>query len=207
MNGGRIYAVLLCLGAIPAGMAVQSFDRLPPSWRRVGPRQVAGDYVIQLDKKTKRTGTSSLRIQSTRLDARSFAGVGQAIDAEPYRGSRVRLRGYARISHVSQSAGFWMRIDGPTEVPFDNMSGRPFQGTADWTGADIVLDVPTDAVDIFIGALLTGPGSLWIDDFEFDSVPRSIPTTGRSLSPPPGRVADTANMSPVPANLGFEPGG
>ncbi len=195
----------LCLTVAPPGAAAQSFDRLPPGWHRVGAPQVAADYFIQLDDKTKHGGARSLRIQSTRLDARSFAGVTQGISAEPYRGTRVRLRGYARVSDVSQWAGLWMRIDGPTVAAFDNMRGRPFMGTADWTSADVVLDVPADATAIYVGALLTGSGTLWIDDFEFDSVPQSVPATGGSR-PSQAPVTMGPDRPRVLTNLGFEPG-
>jgi hypothetical protein len=182
---------------------MQAFDRLPPAWHRVGAPQVAADYVIQVDSKVKLGGASSLRIQATRLDARSFAGVTQAISAEPYRGARVRLRGYARVSNVSQWAGLWMRIDGPTATAFDNMVGRPLHGTADWRLADVVLDVPSDADAIYLGALLSGSGTLWIDEFEFDSVPPTVPTTGRS-SPTSSPAPAAKGLPSVLRNLGFE---
>jgi hypothetical protein len=205
MRNHALLGAALCLAVVPFGAAAQSFDRLPPGWHRVGTPQVAADYFIQLDGKTKHGGDRSLRIQSTRLDARGFAGVTQGISAEPYRGIRVRLRGYARVSDVSQWAGLWMRIDGPTVGAFDNMRGRPFAGTADWTVADVVLDVPGDATAIYVGALLTGSGTLWIDDFEFDSVPQSVPTTGGSR-PSQAPVTMGPDRPRVPTNLGFEPG-
>jgi hypothetical protein len=198
------FGVALCLAVVSTGAVMQSFDRLPPGWHRVGLPQFAEDYFIQLDSKTRRGGTTSLRIRSTRPDARSFTGVTQAVSAEPYRGTRVRLRGYARVSGVSRWAGLWMRIDGPTVVPFDNMHDRPFVGTADWRSADVVLDVPADADAIYIGGLLSGSGTLWIDEFEFDTVPQSVPTTG---APRPSQtpVTTAPGLPRVLTNLGFEP--
>jgi len=171
----------------------------------MGPRATAWDHVIKLDTKTKRGGASSLQIQSTKVEARSLAGVIQGFSAEPYRGTRVRLRGSARVSTLSQWAGLMMRIESPTVTAFDNMQGRPFQGTTDWATADIVLDVPVDAFAIYVGALVVGSGTVWIDDFEFDSVPRSVATTGR-VSPRQEPVPAERDLLPAPANLGFEPG-
>ena len=99
----------LSLILVPTGTPLQSSDRLPPGWRRTGQPQFASQYVIQLDRQTKRSGASSVRIRSKPF-ARGSAVVRQAIDAKPYRGTRLRLRGYARVSHVSQWAGLWMRI-------------------------------------------------------------------------------------------------
>jgi hypothetical protein len=128
----------------------------------------------------------------------------QSFDAGPYRGTRLRLRGYARLSRVSRWAGLLMRIDTPTVIVFDNMQGRPLQGTRDWKQAEIVLDVPDDADAINIGAILLGSGTFWIDDFELDTVPRSVATTGRA-SPREGPESGPSRLAPAPTNLGFEP--
>jgi hypothetical protein len=128
----------------------------------------------------------------------------QTFDARPYRGTRLRLRGYARLSQVSRWAGLLMRIDTPTVTVFDNMRNRPLQGTANWKRAEIVLDVPQDADEINIGAILLGSGTVWIDDFELDTVPRSVATTGRPSSRE-GPLSAPRSLPPAPVNLGFEP--
>jgi hypothetical protein len=197
--------VVSCLAIIATGATVQAFDRLPPGWHRTGPRQTAWDHVLKLDIKTVRSGTGSLRIESTRLGVRTLVGVIQGFDAEPYRGTRVRLRGYARVSNLSEWAGLLMRIEAPTTGAFDNMIGRPFRGTADWAGADVVLDVPADAFAIYVGAVVVGSGVVWLDDFQLDSVPRSVATTGPT-SPRDEPVPDKLDLLPAPTNFGFEPG-
>jgi hypothetical protein len=190
---------------VVAGIAlVQSADRLPPGWRRTGPRPTFGDYVLKIDTVTKRSGAASLRIEAT-PDARPSVAVMQSFDARPFRGTRLRLRGYARLSRVSRWAGLLMRIDTPTEIVFDNMQRRPLEGTRDWRQAEIVLDVPDDAEAINVGAILLGSGTFWIDDFELDTVPRTVATTGKP-SPREGPESAPRAMAPAPVNLGFEPG-
>jgi hypothetical protein len=118
---------------------------------------------------------------------------------------RVRLRGYARVSDLSGWAGLLMRIEAPTMRAFDNMIGRPFRGTADWARADVVLDVPADAFAIYVGAVVVGSGTVWLDDFQLDSVPRSVAATGPT-SPRDEPLPDMHDLLAAPTNLGFEPG-
>ncbi len=70
----------------------------------------------------------------------------------------------------------WMRVDGDNPNPhkrslsFDNMQGRPIKGTVDWKKYEIILDVPQESVLIAYGVLLDGPGSVWLDNFEFEVI-------------------------------------
>jgi hypothetical protein len=56
----------------------------------------------------------------------------------------------------------------------------------------VVLDVPDEAQAIGFGVLLAGPGSVWVDDFDFKAVESQVATTGKP--PLPGS----------PQNMGFE---
>ncbi len=49
---------------------------------------------------------------------------------------------------------------------FDNMLNRAVTGTTDWKQFEVVLDVPTEAVNIVIGAFLSGKGQMWADDLK-----------------------------------------
>jgi hypothetical protein len=198
------FGIVSGIALLAAGTRAQGFDHLPPGWHRMGPRDTYWDHTLKLDTKTMRSGASSLRIESVNPGVRTLAGVVQAFDPGPYRGTRVRLRGYARVSNLSGWAGLLMRVSSPSTTAFDNMSAKPYRGTADWTAADVVLDVPADAVAIYVGAVVVGSGRVWLDDFQLDSVPRSVATTGPTvpLDEPP---RDTLDLPPTPTNLGFEP--
>jgi erythromycin esterase len=88
-----------------------------------------------------------------------------------------------KASCVEQTAGVWMRVDGPDtpktgkSLGFDNMQNRPITGTSDWTRYDIVLDVPTDATAIAFGIRLSGKGQVWLDDVTLTTVSPDVPTT------------------------------
>jgi hypothetical protein len=63
--------------------------------------------------------------------------------------------------------GLLLRIDGETGgLEFDNMHEKNIQGTADWKLYSVTLHLPQNATKIYIGALLSGTGQLWVDDFE-----------------------------------------
>jgi hypothetical protein len=57
------------------------------------------------------------------------------------------------------------------------MEDRPVSGTAGWTRGEVVLDIPEDAVSIYMGAHLVGRGQLWVDGCRFEVVGDDVPTT------------------------------
>jgi len=72
----------------------------------------------------------------------------------------------------------WFRIDGFSRMlGFDNMDDRPVTGTTEWAQHAIVLDVPSEATRFFFGVFQVGPGATWFDDFRFEVVDESVPTT------------------------------
>ncbi|MCY9516622.1 helix-turn-helix domain-containing protein [Paenibacillus apiarius] len=92
---------------------------------------------------------------------------------------RIRLNGFLKTEGVRNWGGLWMRVDGKDEevLSFDNMEGRPIQGTTEWALYSIVLDVPLHAEAIAFGAFLCGPGHVWMDGLRFEEVDESVPTT------------------------------
>jgi hypothetical protein len=59
-----------------------------------------------------------------------------------------------------------------------------------------VLDVPKEAEIICIGILMTGTGTVWIDDCQFEEVGMDIPVTGN--------LQENDNLPSEPQNLQFE---
>jgi erythromycin esterase len=99
----------------------------------------------------------------------------QRIDATPYRGKRVRLRGKVRseLNGESSSAHLWLRVDRPERRLgfFDNMSERMPHALPKWTELTIEGDVAADAEAIAFGSLFLGSGRAWYDDFVLEVVP------------------------------------
>jgi len=155
---------------------------VPAGWSVAG--SAPKDYEFSRDGTTAASGKFSASI--TAKPGASKTGFGtlmQTIDAENYRGARWRLSGYLKTRDAAR-AQMWMRVDGPDRKieSFDNMDSRPVTGTTGWTRYEIVLDVPSDSVDIAFGFFLAQDGTVWGDDFKLEKVEPTVPVT--SAGPP-----------------------
>ena len=117
------------------------------------------------------TGYASKRLHRDRTIAQPgalFASVSQALDATPFRGMRVRLRGKLRTGPRARGQ-LWLRVDrGQLSVFFDNMAQHPVASDT-WTTAEIIGSVASDATEIVLGVLNTSPGTVWYDDLELSA--------------------------------------
>jgi len=184
---------------------------LPVGWRR-NPESNVDRFTIGVDTSIKHSGHASASLKRTcGNDGDSYAALQQPIAADDYRGKRIRLTGWLKTSDVS-SAALWMRVDSDrTVLAFDNMENRFVKGTSDWKMYSLVLDVPVDAKNIWIGALLSGKGQTWVDDFKLEVVDETIASTNSQLTdemkkdrPELAKYSKETNKHPV--NLGFEGG-
>jgi hypothetical protein len=150
--------------------------KTPKGWFLAGSAPL--DYEIGIDDQVFYSGKSSGYIKSRGVP-RDFGTMMQVISADKYRDKRLKMEGYAKSKGVRGWAGFWMRVDGPSEVRrgFDNMQDRPIKGSTGWTKYRIVLDVPEDSVDIAFGVLLSSEGQVWVDEIDFDIAGDDISTT------------------------------
>jgi len=156
------------------------------------------DYEFSRDLTTASSGHySALIAAKPGVVPTGFGTLMQTINAENYRDGRWRLSGYLKTSNATR-AQMWMRVDGPDRkvVSFDNMDARPVTGTTGWTRYDIVLDVPSDSVDIAFGFLLTQGGKVWGDNFRLEKVAAEAPVTS------PATAATVLPKQPV--NIDFE---
>ncbi len=96
----------------------------------------------------------------------------QTIDATPYRGKRIRLKGQLRLERKdgSPKTQIWLRVNrsGNQTGFYDDMGNRPVLGNA-WTSVEIVGDVASDAEILNLGVLLKdGNGKAWADDLKLE---------------------------------------
>jgi hypothetical protein len=127
--------------------------------------------------------TNAARVKSTgEIKKDDFGAMMQYITADMYDGKRIRMSAYLKTNDVKDGAGLWLRgdIDSVTYV-FDNMEDgkkeRKVKGTTDWTRYEIVMDVPANTFALAYGCLLSGKGEIWCDNFAFEIVGDSVPTT------------------------------
>jgi hypothetical protein len=187
-----LLATAVCALLAPA---VAAFADLPAGWFKAGSHPM--EYDMGLDESVRRDGKSSATVKSTAEKPQGFGTLMQITQPGDYRGKRVRLSGFVKSDKVTQWAGLWFRIDGPTpnvSLGFDNMQDRAIKGTTDWTRYELVLDVPQEAQRLAFGILLAGAGQVWMDDLKFEVVPTTVKTTNMAPPAPPA----------APTNLNFE---
>jgi hypothetical protein len=119
--------------------------------------------------------------------AEGFGTLMQSCRPGKYLDKRVRLSAIVRTENIQIWAGLWFRVDGPERgksLRFDNMHDRPLVGTKDWSRYSIVLDVPSEAIWLAYGILLSGAGKAWIADMRIEIVGHDIATTNQEHTNP-----------------------
>jgi erythromycin esterase len=101
-----------------------------------------------------------------------FADLRQAILAENYQNTRIRLSADIKTDGVEQQAGLYLRvIDPATTKPPEERQQVTFQGTHDWTRSEIQVEVPPESMHILFGISLTGKGQIWVTNVQLESIP------------------------------------
>ena len=192
--GMKILKNALVIGTM---VALYSFD-IPKGWIKAG--SDPDKYEMGIDKGTGQDGKNAATIQSKEQKIKNgFGTLMQNCSPEKYLGKRVRMTGYIKSKDVTESSGFWFRVDSKNSkepTAFDNMNSRPVKGTTDWKKYEIVLDVAEDASNIAYGALVIGTGQIWFDNITFEIVDHSVPTTNM--------YGDKKQTPSSPVNLNFE---
>lgn len=112
------------------------------------------------------------------------------IDAQPYVGKRIRVRGWIKTADAGGGAALLVRVDGnQDQLDLDNMPTRQVTGTADWIEATVEVVVAPQAERLVVGVLLNGSGTAWFDDLRIEVLDKVAPTP-IVLE---GTVTDTAN--------------
>jgi hypothetical protein len=170
-------------------------EEVPKGWFKAG--KSPKDYESAIDREVVYNDKPSASLKSIVEKPAGFGTLMQMSKADTFRGKRVRFSGYIRSKDITESAGMWLRIDGPKGEPlgFDNMEKRPIKGTTEWKKYEIVLEVPGNAKELAFGLLLAGPGQIWMADLNFETVGKETPTTA---------AFSRAEVQAAPANLSFD---
>ena len=144
---------------------INNLETLPNNWFRWGTK----DFVLRIDSIEKHSGKYSLKIEATEdIKENSFGCIAYSIPAI-YKGKTIEVKAYLKFENSDKPIGLLLRIDGPEynkSLEFDNMQKEKISGTKDWTMYSVKLPLPKEARMIYIGALLSGSGKLWADDFQ-----------------------------------------
>jgi hypothetical protein len=139
-------------------------NKFPKNWLNWSGK----DYTLRIDESVKYNGKASLLIEQTgEKIPNSFGTAGYPVPAI-YGGKEIEVRAYMKLENIQNGPiGLMLRIDGNTSsLGFDNMQQKNIQGTSDWTQYSVKLSLPEGAKTIYIGAINSGTGKLWVDDFE-----------------------------------------
>jgi hypothetical protein len=166
---------------------------LPPGWFAFG--DDVGAYDIGADDQHAHNGERSGYLKSVRPSL-GFGALMQSFRADDYRGRRLKLSAFCRSRAVEGWAGLWMRVDDADGevLSFYNMEDQPIVGTTAWKPYQVVLDLPDMAARIAFGCLLAGEGTVWCDNFKFEIVDNTTPTSTERAAVYPDH----------PSNLSFE---
>jgi len=129
-----------------------------------------------------------------------FCTVMQSVDAEPFKGRRIRLTGELRTEDAGAGATIWFRVDGAKgPLLFDNLELRrpdgQLVGTQGWQERSVVFDIPEEALSLHYGFFLKGTGKCWSRKFSLKEVDGGVPTS-----------SGTGPILPRPTNLDFGQG-
>jgi hypothetical protein len=140
-----------------------SKGKLPDKWFQWG-----SGYSLTVDTLVQKSGKYSVLIEPVgEKSPNTFGCVAYAIPAQ-YKGTEIEVKAYMKLNNVENgSIGLMLRIDGESgSLGFDNMQQKNIHGTSDWTLYAVKLPYSEKAKTIYIGALLSGTGQLWVDEFQ-----------------------------------------
>jgi hypothetical protein len=119
---------------------------------------------VHLDNQVVHSGRWSARFDRDSASSRSFSVITKSIPVD-FAGGELELHGFLRTKDVTGFAGLWMREDGDGQMlKLENMSSQHVNGTRDWAEYSINLPINPNARSLVFGVLLSGTGTLWVDD-------------------------------------------
>lgn len=122
------------------------------------------DSTLFLDSTVVHQGRYAGRLERMATSPGTFSSFAVGVPVD-FSGDTLELRGWLKLENVSTHAGLWQRQDGRNETyEFDNMEGRPLNGTADWKEYSVRLPIHPKARMASVGVLLVGTGRVWADD-------------------------------------------
>jgi hypothetical protein len=180
MNACKVRSIIVALCLASFGAIATTRAEIPSGWIVAG--NAPKDFEFSRDSNEAWQGHNSALIAAKPgVVSNGFGTLMQTISAESYRGGRWRLSGYLKTRDAAR-AQMWMRVDATDRnvVSFDNMDDRPITGTTDWARYEIVLNVPSNSVDVAFGFLLTQSGKVWGSNFKLEKADTSIPVTSHA---------------------------
>ncbi|MGB0840017.1 MAG: hypothetical protein ACPGXL_07755 [Chitinophagales bacterium] len=177
-------------------------SELPKGWYRTSCK--SNHFKVGMDAQESKTGTTSAFIEAIPNEEGTYysENLQQKIDASPYLGKRILLKGFIKTDLQGQNSYATMKIRTTNKknnkvLTYDYMVYRRIRGNTEWQAYEIVLNVPKRAGNIIYGAGMRGKGKMWMDDFQISVVDRNTLLTKKDQGP----TRDALNQ---PTNTNFE---
>jgi hypothetical protein len=145
----------------------------PEGWVSI---QHAGDlsYTFRLDEAVRHAGARSVRIDN--VGPEPFGSIYQQLPAAAHRGKRLRFSAWLRTESVRGSATggggvlILQAMQNGAPLAWNHMKDTAVAGSTEWQRYQVALDIPATADRIEVGAMLHGPGKLWLDDAVLETI-------------------------------------
>jgi hypothetical protein len=152
--------------------ASDTLTTMPLSWKK---RQTEG-YTVKLADKEKHMGSKSLQIESMEGTPNSYQLVTQVVPIKVDGLKRIALTAYVKINNVQGSvqllAQAFDRKNRMLSYQNSGMQQVAVSGTNDWKKIALRLTIDSNVKTLLLGASLTGRGTLWLDDFAIEELPK-----------------------------------
>lgn len=206
----RVTLRLLQVIPVLAIMIPSSNHVIPAGWNK-------SDYTTEgviygVDTLNKMEGRSSAYIHYNGEYLPSRAILIQSIEAQPYLNKRICVTGYVKTRDI-QSSTFFTRIDSQKVMiayTSDQLINKSITSNQDWTEYKMTLDVSEGAEKITFGVSSYGRGTVWLDKFNINTVPKNGPSNDVVLNWTMERRTRKSNTyesclpNKFPTNLSFE---
>jgi hypothetical protein len=144
---------------------------------------VSSDYEVGIDTAVSYQGDHSGTIRSRVDDPKGSSALRQTIQADAYRGQRIRAAVFLKSEQVDGNTLLDVVVYDDNGSFVNRGQNASFTGTQDWQQQEIVIDVPGNSAYLSFGASLEGSGQVWVDDWTIEVVSSSVPVTADRSAP------------------------
>jgi hypothetical protein len=151
--------------AFNLGFEKGTVGQLPQGWIK---GWQTGTYETGIITNEKHGGNNALFIEQTgAVDVKSTVGITHTLQAK-YIGKQIELKAYLKFQDVANLSGLMLRVTDAygQQLQYKTLQVQKLNGTRDWQLYSVKTFLPPDAQLIQIGAVLNGPGKLWVDDLQ-----------------------------------------
>ena len=153
-------------------------------------------YESGRDYNIKNSGSYSAFISSRTSTPKGTGEVWQAVGHCYFTNKKAKLSVFLKTLNVTGKAGIIFRVITPTKVIRDQMQGREITGSTPWKEYYSIIEIPENCVQMSIGFILEGSGTVYADDFKISKASSKIKASSS--------VEVIKNVRTKLENLGFE---